>query len=93
VVAASAAVVSSLAGPHHAAGSTAFVTAGNDVQYVGNGFANRVLVTTEGPVRGERRAGRCRHGHRALRLSNAGVAVDMDGAADEGRLGKDLDNC
>ena len=168
VAAASAAVVGSLAVPSHAAGPVAFVTADNDVHYVGNGFANRVLVSTdlpgtvllEEPVAGITRGPGCTQltttrvrcaptsgsaidfvllelgagfdeatvrtsvpttvrgsadGDRYIgasstkathvtfdggtgidtadyRSSTAGVAVDLDGAADDGRLGKDLDN-
>jgi len=47
--AASAAVVGGLAAPSNAAGPSAFVTSGNDVQYVGNGFTNRVLVSSDLP--------------------------------------------
>jgi hypothetical protein len=49
VAAASTAVLGGLAAPSYAAGPTAFVTAGNDVHYVGNGFTNRVLVSTDLP--------------------------------------------
>jgi len=40
-------LVAGLAAPSHAAGATAFVTAGNDVHYIGNDNLNRVLVTSD----------------------------------------------
>jgi hypothetical protein len=169
VAAASVTIVGGLAVPSHAAGPTAFVTAGNDVHYVGNSFSNRVLVTTdlpqtvllEEPVAGITAGPGCtqvtttkvrcaastsgaaidfvllelgggsdqakvqtsirttvrggadhdryfgasssqstnvtfdggsgRDGA-DYRFSTSGVLVDLDGAADDGRLGKDLDN-
>jgi Ca2+-binding RTX toxin-like protein len=167
VAAASAAVFAGLAVPSHAAGGSASVTAGNDVSYVGNGFANRVVVSsdlpgtvlleepvagiTAGPgctqvtttkvrcaatgsaidfvllelgagfdeakvqtpvrttVRGgdgnDRYFGASSNNRSNVtfdggagidtvdyRSSDAGVAVDIDGAADDGRLLKDTDN-
>ena len=169
VVASSAAIVGSLAVPSHAVGPTAFVTAGNDVHYTGNGFANRVLVTTDlagtvlleepvagitagqgctavsttkvrcaaaasgaaidfvllelgggfdeakvqTPVRTTVRGGADNDKYFGAsstkstnvtfdggtgrdgvdyRFSSSGVLVDLDGAADDGRLGKDHDN-
>lgn len=45
---AATAVLGAVAGPSHAAtASTAFITAGNDVHYVGSDYANRVLVTDD----------------------------------------------
>lgn len=169
VAAASATIVGSLAAPSYAAGPTAFVTAGNDVHYVGNSFANRVLATTdlpgtvllEEPVAGITAGTGCKQitttrvrcaasasglavdfvllelgsgsdeakvqtpirttirggadddryfgassskstnvtfdggtGRDRVdyRFSSSGVLVDLDGAADDGRLSKDLDN-
>jgi Ca2+-binding RTX toxin-like protein len=169
LTAASLAVVGSVASPSHAAGPTASVTAGNTVHYVGNGFANKVLVTTdlpgtvalEEPVAGISKGPGCTQvssikvrceastsgspvksvlldlgagfdkatvqtsvpttvrgdadndeyvGASSLKSSNvtfdggtgidtvdyrnssAGVAVDIDGVGDDGRLGKDADN-
>lgn len=168
VAAAAAAVVGSLSAPSHAAGPTASV-AGNDVTYVGNGFANRVVVSSDLPgtvllhepvagittgtgctqvnsttvrcaattsglaidfvqlelgagfdtaevltsvrttVRGgadndqylgassNNRSNVTFDGGTGIdtanyRSSDAGVAVDIDGAGDDGRLGKDSDN-
>jgi hypothetical protein len=42
-----AALVAVTAGPSHAAAPVAFVTAGNDVHYVGNDIQNRVTVTSD----------------------------------------------